>query len=59
MRFPTAPCLVAAAIVAAACSDGTAAPTTAADPAVLEVGGTATHAIELVAIVGTGSGAAA
>ena len=57
MRFPTAPCLVAAAIVAAACSDGTAAPTTAADPAVLEVGGTATHAIELVAIVGTGSGA--
>ena len=56
MRFATAPYLLAAAVVAA-CSGEPAAPTAAARPPALRVGGTATHAIELVAIVGTGTGA--
>jgi hypothetical protein len=56
MRFATAPYLLVAAFVAA-CSGEPAAPTTAAPPPALKFGGTATHAIELVAIVGTGTGA--
>ena len=60
MRFPT-PCLLIAAITAAslaACSSETTAPTRSVPPPALQDRGTATHAIELVAIVGTGTGAA-
>ena len=56
MRPATAPCLLAAAVVAA-CSGEPVAPTTAALPPTVQVKGTKTHAIELVAVVGTGTGA--
>lgn len=58
MNFPI-PFLITAAITAAsvaACSGETTVPTRSVPPLALQVRGTSTHAIELVASVGTGTG---
>lgn len=57
MRFATAPRLIAATALVAACSGESTAPTTATLPSARQARGTATHAIDLVAVVGTGTGA--
>jgi hypothetical protein len=56
MRFTILPALLAGALVGTACSDSTASRISAAAPASLDKGGTQTHAIELYAVLGTGSG---
>jgi hypothetical protein len=58
MRFTTTPALIVAGLLMAACSADTTAPATRGPPHVsFEMGGTDTHGIALVAVLGTGSGA--
>ena len=58
MRSTTAPALLVVGLLAAACSTDSLAPRRAGSPsASFAVGGRATHSIDLVAVLGTGSGA--
>ena len=56
MRFTILPALLAGALLGTACSDSTASRISGAGPASLDEGGTKTHAIDLYAVLGTGSG---
>jgi hypothetical protein len=56
MRFTILTALLAGALLGTACSDLTASRMSGAGPASLDKGGTETHAIELYAVLGTGSG---
>ena len=56
MRFTILPALLAGALLGTACSDSTAYRMSGAGPASLDKGGTETHAIDLYAVLGTGSG---
>ena len=56
MRFTIWPALLAGALLGTACSDSTASRMSGVRPASLDKGGTETHAIDLYAVLGTGSG---